>query len=741
MATHGTVTGKFVGTDGTTPAAGSVIFSPAPQWILDAVETRTIVPAQVVVTLDGTGSLSTSLLATDDATLNPSGWTWSATILITGASPRSFSFSLPAGSTQDLTTLSPVNGSLGSAVVKGDAGAKGDPTTIVAGTGVSIDSTDPRNPVVSATFGDSALTLDRLPGLLNNGRSYNANVFTQPLATQGGYQYAVWINDSAHPVVGKRRLPHGPWSTYDLNDVAGNPMGSPTTSDGHCSYSIAVDNDGYIHVSGNMHDSPLRYVRSNNPGDITAWTSRSMVGDSLETSQIAYPQFVHVGSEFLFFARPGVSGNGCVTINVYNHTTQTWSRRSKPLSGLASDGASPDESPYITTPAVGADGTLHLFFNWRVTSDVATSHDICHMKSADGGTTWTTANGTALTLPVLPTTTSVKIVTGTYPDPTIINQNGAAVDSLGHPHIAYWSAGASPNYFQQLVQRYWDGAAWQSATLIDRAYYADAVTMTRTALIRSGARMLLLYSKETNQHRTLRLREITPGATAPVNDIPIFSGDLGAYEPVFDRQAADAGTLSLLLTTVGPDGGAVGTGVAPYTAQWGAVGTVNLDALMGAAALGLANVPAERTTVLPCDMLASAGSPTNNASAVGVPCWQMDTAATEVVACAAKVPENWETYNIVLWWCNVSTGTGNVGWQARYAHRAIGLAINGGETNAGTVTVAAGAQYVVTQTTLATGVKFLPGSVPRFNIRRDTTVASNLANDAGILRVDLVRVT
>lgn len=125
MASHGTITGKFVGTDGTTPAAGSVIFSPAPQWILDAVETRTIVPAQVVITLDGTGSLSTSLLATDDTTLNPSGWTWNATILITGATPRSFSFSLPGGSTQDLTTLSPVNGSLGSAVVKGDTGATG----------------------------------------------------------------------------------------------------------------------------------------------------------------------------------------------------------------------------------------------------------------------------------------------------------------------------------------------------------------------------------------------------------------------------------------------------------------------------------------------------------------------------------------------------------------------------------------------------------------------------------------
>lgn len=114
MAQHGTVTGEFVDAL-EQPQTGSVIFTAAPGWILSATEAKTIVPEQVVVALDGTGSLSQQLLATDDTTLNPTGWTWNALILIDGAPARAFSFSLPTGTTVDLTTASPANGSQGTA--------------------------------------------------------------------------------------------------------------------------------------------------------------------------------------------------------------------------------------------------------------------------------------------------------------------------------------------------------------------------------------------------------------------------------------------------------------------------------------------------------------------------------------------------------------------------------------------------------------------------------------------------
>lgn len=169
MPPHGTVTGKFVGADGTSPAVGSAIFLPAPQWILDTTRAQTITPEQVVVALDGTGSLTTSLLATDDTTLNPSGWTWSALILIEGVDPRSFSFTLATNATVDLVTVSPVNSSRGSGIVKGDkgdtgpagptgatgpagpAGSNASATLVHQGTGVAVDNTDPLNPSISAS--------------------------------------------------------------------------------------------------------------------------------------------------------------------------------------------------------------------------------------------------------------------------------------------------------------------------------------------------------------------------------------------------------------------------------------------------------------------------------------------------------------------------------------------------------------------------------------------------------------
>lgn len=191
MASHGTVTGTFVDTDGTTPAAGTVVFMPAPAWILDAAETKTIMPSQVAVDLDATGSLSTSLLATDDTTLNPSGWTWNVTVLIHGAQPRSFSFSLPGGTTVDLTTASPVNGSVGNAVVVGPTGA----AATVADVGAAITADDPtvtgplnaNYAALNGTYSDMVYTGGNLTSWTQNGvacsATYNADGTVHTLTT------------------------------------------------------------------------------------------------------------------------------------------------------------------------------------------------------------------------------------------------------------------------------------------------------------------------------------------------------------------------------------------------------------------------------------------------------------------------------------------------------------------------------------------------------------------------------
>ena len=105
----------------------------------------------------------------------------------------------------------------------------------------------------------------------------------------------------------------------------------------------------------------------------------------------------------------------------YDAETQTWQRlHDNLISGENQRNA-------YWQACVGADGTLHVSFNWRETWGVETNHDICYAKSEDGGETygerhvWTTEAG--LTEPqsyvavVLPDGSLVVGLEGCAPQP------------------------------------------------------------------------------------------------------------------------------------------------------------------------------------------------------------------------------------------------------------------------------------------------------------------------------------
>jgi hypothetical protein len=148
---YGTVIGRFLlayadGTDVDSapdgvPAKGSIFFNPSPVFLKDAGASPapvTIVPSRVEATLDANGYLlgpdgtqGIRLVATNDPDLNPVDWTWSVDFFLTDetGSPISlegFSFSLPQGTTVDLTALSPVPDANGTFYLVGPKGDKGD---------------------------------------------------------------------------------------------------------------------------------------------------------------------------------------------------------------------------------------------------------------------------------------------------------------------------------------------------------------------------------------------------------------------------------------------------------------------------------------------------------------------------------------------------------------------------------------------------------------------------------------
>jgi hypothetical protein len=163
---YGTVTGRFllayadsndVGSNpDAIPAQGTVYFTPSPNYIKDVTASPapvTILPSSIECALDSegyvigyTGDRGVRLIATDDPQGNPVDWTWKVNFRLTDASGTAvrtipdFSFELPADTTVDLTTASPVpdaNGTyylIGPQGEQGETGATGTAATISVGT-------------------------------------------------------------------------------------------------------------------------------------------------------------------------------------------------------------------------------------------------------------------------------------------------------------------------------------------------------------------------------------------------------------------------------------------------------------------------------------------------------------------------------------------------------------------------------------------------------------------------------
>lgn len=155
---YGTVVGQFLlayadgsdvgpNPDGV-PAKGSIYFRPSPIKLLDPSASPnpvTILPAVVECVLDNEGYLLGSdgtrgvrLVATDDADLNPTNWTWLVEFRLTAqddtpVSVPSFSISLPSSTTVDLTTVSPVPSANGTYYLVGPTGPAGPANTLSVG--------------------------------------------------------------------------------------------------------------------------------------------------------------------------------------------------------------------------------------------------------------------------------------------------------------------------------------------------------------------------------------------------------------------------------------------------------------------------------------------------------------------------------------------------------------------------------------------------------------------------------
>ncbi|WP_312686998.1 BNR repeat-containing protein [Kosakonia sp.] len=167
-----------------------------------------------------------------------------------------------------------------------------------------------------------------------------------------------------------------------------------TGYDSHNYLTLAMDNQGHLHLAGNMHKDKMVWFRSTRPYDIHSLVQGTMTGIREESA--TYPLFFNGrDGELLFRYRDGESGNGDDIYNRWSDSEQRWLRLlESPL--LSGNGL---RNAYARLPLFGPDNQWHMIWMWRDTPHCETCHDLSYARSPDM-IHWFTQRGEPLTLPI-----------------------------------------------------------------------------------------------------------------------------------------------------------------------------------------------------------------------------------------------------------------------------------------------------------------------------------------------------
>jgi hypothetical protein len=206
------------------------------------------------------------------------------------------------------------------------------------------------------------------------------------LLTDDNRQYVAYYDTDHQMTIASRMLESEVWTYQKLPSTVG--------WDSHNYITMAIDSQGQLHVSGNMHADKLVYFRTVKAADITTLQEAPMVGE-LE-NKVTYPKFLtNRKGDLIYTYRHGGSGNGVNPYNIYNPSTQSWTRF---FETSLFDGEGKINA-YPTGPTRGPVGWFHAVWVWRDTPDCATNHDLSYARSRDL-IHWESAFGDKVELPI-----------------------------------------------------------------------------------------------------------------------------------------------------------------------------------------------------------------------------------------------------------------------------------------------------------------------------------------------------
>lgn len=205
---------------------------------------------------------------------------------------------------------------------------------------------------------------------------------------KGDRQIVAYYDASRQMSVAYKPYPTGNWIYQKLDSYLG--------WDSHNSVVIGLDEEGYIHIVGNLHVNPIVYYKSENPYDVRSLKRVDFMADKETESRMTYPEFFNGADGKLYFKyRNGRSGSGNEIYNAFNTQSGKWVRlHDTPLV----DGEG-ERNGYFWGPVLGPDGYFHLSWVWRETPVAASNHDLSYAKSKNL-VDWQKSDGTPISLPM-----------------------------------------------------------------------------------------------------------------------------------------------------------------------------------------------------------------------------------------------------------------------------------------------------------------------------------------------------
>ncbi len=282
--------------------------------------------------------------------------------------------------------------------------------------------------------------------------SVNATVFRKnSISSYKDHQYVAFYDNDANVMLAKRKLGTDLWK-INKTQYKGN------VKDAHNVICIMHDGLGYLHMSWDHHNDPLRYAVSVEPESIIIGDKQSMVGE-LE-DKATYPEFYKMtNGDLIFLYRDGSSGNGNLVMNHYDLKSKIWKRVHNNL--IDGEG----ERNAYWQMCIDKRGTIHLSWVWRETGDVATNHDMCYARSMDKGLNWESSTGSKYNIPI--NANSAEYVMRIPQNSNLINQTSMTADEDGNPYIATYFKGGSDAGTQFKVI-YKNNGIWKVSTVSKR---------------------------------------------------------------------------------------------------------------------------------------------------------------------------------------------------------------------------------------------------------------------------------